>query len=123
MKRVLAVSAIAVSLSLIALAAAAPPLPGKRIARATGSGAFAIAVAHGQVTTPKALYAKLTGKVGDATVLVDCIEGLEPTPITYARPRAGLFRFAVKPEGADICHVTATVSGRGKIVAELRAVR
>jgi len=121
MRRVIGVVAIAVALASTAVAAAT--LPGKRIARATGSGAFAIAVAHGQVNTPKALYAKLTGKIGDATVLVDCIEGLESTPITYIPPRAGLFRFAVKPEGADICHVTATVSGRGKIVAELRAAR
>jgi hypothetical protein len=75
------------------------------------------------VNTPKLLYAKLTGKVGDGTVLVDCLVGTESTPITYVRPRAGLFRFAVKPEGADICHVTATIAGRGKIVAELRAVR
>ena len=88
-----------------------------------GSGPFAIAVAHGQVNTPGALYAKLSGKVGDATVLVDCLVGTESTQITYHRPRAALFRFPVKPAGADICHVTATVSGRGKIVAELRAVR
>ena len=108
---------------LLALPAGAATLPGKRIAIARGSGPFAIAVAHGQVNTPKALYAKLSGKVGDATVLVDCLVGTESTPITYHRPRASLFRFPVKPANADICHVTATVSGRGKIVAELRAVR
>ena len=108
---------------LLALPAGAATLPGKRIAIARGSGPFAIAVAHGQVNTPKALYAKLSGKVGDATVLVDCLVGTESTPITYHRPRASLFRFPVKPANADICHVTATVSGHGKIVAELRAVR
>jgi hypothetical protein len=74
------------------------------------------------VATPKTLYAKLGGKVGDATVLVECLVGTESTSITYHRPRAALFRFPVKPAGADICHVTATVSGSGKIVAELRAV-
>jgi len=120
MKRVLGVVAIALVLASTLTAAT---LPGRRIAIASGSGAFAIAVAHGQVNTPKALYARLTGKIGSATVLVECLEGLESTPITYDRPRPGLFRFAVKPAGADICHVTATVSGRGKIVAELRAVR
>jgi hypothetical protein len=75
------------------------------------------------VNTPTALYARLTGKIGDATVLVECLVGTEPTPITYHRTRAGLFRFPIKLAGADICHVTATASGRGKIVAELRAVR
>jgi hypothetical protein len=35
--------------------------------------------------------------------------------------RPGLYRFPVKPAPSDICHVTATVSGRGKIVAEVRA--
>ena len=55
-------------------------------------------------------------------MLVDCLVGTESTPNTYSRPRAGLFRFPVKPANADICHVTATISGRGKIVAELRAV-
>ena len=47
--------------------------------------------------TPKALYAKLTGKIGDGSVLVDCLVGTESTPNTYVRPRAGLFRFPVKP--------------------------
>jgi hypothetical protein len=108
---------------LLALPAGAATLPGKRIAIARDSGPFAIAVAHGQVAAPKALYARLSGKVGDATVLVDCLVGTESTPITYHRPRAALFRFPVEPTHADICHVTATVSGRGKIVAELRAVR
>jgi hypothetical protein len=127
MRRVPVAAAIVLVFAAIVLVfaatAIAAPVPGKRIARATGSGAFAIAVAHGQVSTPKALYARLSGTISDATVLVECIEGLESTPITYDRPRAGLFRFAVKPAGADICHVTATVSGRGKIVVELRAVR
>jgi hypothetical protein len=120
MKRALGVSAIAVMLA--STVSAAPP-PGKRIALARGSGAFAIAVAHGQVKTPRALYAKLSGKIGDGSVLVDCLVGTESTPNTYVRPRAGLFRFPVKPAAADICHVTATISGHGKIVAELRAVR
>jgi hypothetical protein len=117
-----ALGAAAITLVLVSTVVAAA-MPGKRIARATGSGAFALAIAHGQVKTPKALYAKLSGKIGDGTVLVDCLVGTKSTPITYLRPRAGLFRFAVKPAGADICHVTATISGRGKIVAELRAVR
>ena len=120
MKRALTAAAIAVVLASTVTAAT---LPGKRIAIARGSGPFALAIAHGQVNTPKALYAKLTGKVGDATVLVDCLVGTESTPITYHRPRAALFRFPVKPAEAEICHVTATVTGRGKIVAELRAVR
>jgi hypothetical protein len=120
MMRALGAAAIAV---VLASTVAAAPLPGKRIARATGSGPFAIAVAHGQVDTPTALYAKLTGKIGEGTVLVDCIEGIESTQFTYVRSRAALFRFPVKPEGADICHVTATISGRGKIAAELRAIR
>ena len=120
MRRVLGAAAIAV---LLASTVTAATLPGKRIARATGSGAFAIAVAHGQVNTPRALYAKLTGRIGDGSVLVDCLVGTESTPATYVRARAGLFRFPVKPVGADICHVTATISGRGKIVAELRATR
>jgi hypothetical protein len=114
--------AIACTLALSASAATAT-LPGKRIAIARASGPFALAIAHGQVNSPKALYAKLSGKVGDATVLVDCLVGIESTQNTYHRPRAALFRFPVKPADADICHVTATVSGRGKIVAELRAVR
>jgi hypothetical protein len=120
MRRVLGTLAVAV---VLVSTVGAATLPGKRIARASGSGAFAIAVAHGQVNTPKALYAKLTGRIGDGTVLVDCLVGTESTPTTYVRPRAGLFRFAVKPAGANVCHVTATISGRGKIVAELRAVR
>jgi hypothetical protein len=120
MRRVLGSAAIAV---VLASSVAATTLPGKRIAIARGSGPFAIAVAHGQVNAPKALYAKLSGKVGDATVLVDCLVGTESTPTTYRRPRAAFFRFPVKPAAADICHVTATVLGRGKIVAELRAVR
>jgi hypothetical protein len=117
-----AVAAAGVALVLASTVAAAP-LPGKRIAIARASGPFAIAVAHGQVNRPTALYAKLSGKVGDASVLVDCLVGTESTPSTYQRPRAALFRFPVKPANADICHVTATVSGSGKIVAELRAVR
>jgi hypothetical protein len=120
MKRVLGTLALAV---VLVSAVTAATLPGKRIAIARASGPFAIAVAHGQVNTPKVLYAKLGGKVGDATVLIDCLVGTESTPITYHRPRAALFRFPVKPAGADVCHVTATVSGSGKIVAELRAVR
>jgi hypothetical protein len=120
MTRALVAAAIA---AVLASTVAAAPLPGKRIARATGSGSFAIAVAHGQVNTPTALYAKLSGKIGDGSVLVDCIEGIESTQVTYIRARPALFRFPVKPEGADICHVTATISGRGKIVAELRAIR
>jgi hypothetical protein len=120
MKRALGAAVVA---ALLACPVTAAPLPGKRIALAKGSGAFAIAVAHGQVNTPKAIYAKLSGKIGDGSVLVDCLVGTESTPNTYLRPRAGLFRFPVKPAGADICHVTATISGHGKIVAELRAVR
>ena len=120
MRRALGAAAIAV---VLASAVTAATLPGKRIAIARGSGQFAIAVAHGQVNTPKTLYAKLSGKVGVATVLVDCLVDTESTPITYHRPRAALFRFPVKPAGAEICHVTATGSGHGKIVAELRAVR
>ena len=120
MRRVVAAAIVAVAL---ASTVAAAPLPGKRIAIARGSGPFALAIAHGQVNTPKALYAKLSGRIGDATVLVDCLVGTESTPITYHRPRASLFRFPVKPADADICHVTATVTGQGKIVAELRAVR
>jgi hypothetical protein len=118
--RVLAAVVVA---AVVVSAVGAATLPGKRIALARGTGTFAIAVAHGQVDTPKALYAKLSGTIGDGSVLVDCIEGIESTPVTYVRSRAGLFRFAVKPVGADVCHVTATISGRGKIVAELRAVR
>ena len=120
MRRV--VGTLVVAVVLVSTVGAAT-LPGKRIALAKGSGAFALAIAHGQVSSPKALYAKLTGKIGDGTVLVDCLVGTESTPTTYVRPRAGLFRFAVKPAGADICHVTATISGRGRIVAELRAAR
>ena len=76
MKRALGAAAIAVVLASTVTAAT---LPGKRIAIARASGPFAIAVAHGQVNTPKALYAKLTGKVGDASVLVDCLVGTEST--------------------------------------------
>ena len=120
MRRVLGTLAVA---ALLASTVTAATLPGKRIALAKSSGAFALAIAHGQVNTPKALYAKLSGMIGDGSVLVDCLVGIDSTPITYVRSRAGLFRFPVKPTDADICHVTATISGRGKLVAELRAVR
>ena len=49
-------------------------------------------------------------------MLVDCLVGTEVDTITYHRPRA-LFR-SVKPAEAEICHVTATVTGRGKIVGD-----
>ena len=120
MRRVLGTLVIAV---VLVSTVGAATLPGKRIALAKSSGAFALAIAHVQVNTPKALYAKLSGQIGDGTVLIDCLVGTESTQNTYRRTRAALFRFPVKPTGADICHVTATISGRGKIVAELRVVR
>jgi hypothetical protein len=113
----------AIALVLAAPTAARTKLPGTVIARATGNGAYAIAVAHGQVERPKALYARFTGRLSEATVLVECLTGGEPTAVTSLRRRPGLFRFPVKPVDAEICHVTATLSGTGRIVAELRAVR
>ncbi len=98
-------------------------LPGFVIARSKASGQNALVVAHGQVDQPTALYVRLTGKVKEATVLVECLVGEESTPRTFERKRAALYRFAVVPDGADVCHVTATVFGKGRLVAELRAVR
>jgi hypothetical protein len=98
-------------------------LPGFVIARGKASAKNALVVAHGQVDRPKVLYARFTGKVKEGSVLVECLVGGEPTTRTYARNRAALFRFPVVPLPADVCHVTATISGRGPLVAELRAVR
>jgi hypothetical protein len=113
--------ALAIAALVLASSVAAATLPGKRIAIARGSGPFALAVAHGQINKPTGLWARLTGKVGEASVLVECLVGTEPTTVTYVKRRPGLYRFPVKPAPSDICHVTATVSGRGKIVAEVRA--
>ena len=101
---------------------AAAKLPGRAIARATGSGPSAIAVAHGQVDHPLALYARLAGKVATASILIECLVGKEATPRSYERRRPGLYRLAVIPADAEICHVTVTAYGRGRIVAEARAV-
>jgi hypothetical protein len=114
--------ALAIILALAATAYGAKP-PGTVVARKAATGSFAIAVAHGQVARPKALYARFIGKVTLATILVECLVGSESTSTTYKRPRAGLYRFAVKPAEADVCHVTATLYGSGRIVAEIRAVR
>lgn len=113
---------VAALMSLAAPLDAATTLPGRPIARSTGSGASALAVAHGQVDRPRALYARLTGKVTTASILVECLVGTEATPRTYERRHAGLYRFPVAPAGADVCHVTVTAYGRGRIVAEARAV-
>lgn len=110
------------ALSLAVSLHAATKLPGRPIARATGSGASALAVAHGQVDRPLALYGRLTGKVTTASILVECLVGTEATPRTYERRRAGLYRLPVVPAGADVCHVTVTAYGRGRIVVEARAV-
>ena len=117
--------ALLVALSFTVTAATLPgaKLPGFVIARSKASGKSALVVAHGQVDRPTALYARLSGKVTQATILVECLVGEESTPKTYERRRAALYRFAVIPDSADVCHVTATVSGRGPIVAELRATR
>jgi hypothetical protein len=118
MKRALGAALVAL---VLASTVAAASLPGKRIALARGSGPFALAVAHGQINAPQALWARLVGKVGEASILVECLVGTEPTTLTYVKRRAGLFRFPVKPAPADICHVTVTLNGRGKILAEVRA--
>jgi len=96
-------------------------LPGKVIAKAAAKGPFAIAVAHGQIDGPAALWARLVGRVGEASVRVECLVGTESTSVTYTRHRAGLYRFPVKPAPSDICHITVTLAGRGKVLAEVRA--
>ena len=113
----------ALVLAATAAASQSPKLPGFVIARSKASGKNALVVAHGQVDRPTALYARLTGKVKEATILVECLVGQESTPRTFERRRAALYRFTVVPDGADVCHVTATVFGKGPLVAELRAVR
>jgi len=110
-------------LATTATASEGAKLPGFVIARGKASGKNALVVAHGQVDRPRALYVRLAGKVKEATVLVECLVGEESTPRTFERKRAALYRFAVVPDGADVCHVTATVFGKGPLVAELRAVR
>ncbi len=119
MQRVLGTLVLALALGVTSSSSAV--LPGKIIARATGKGPFAFAVAHGQIDRPTGLWARLVGKVGEASVLVECLVGTEPTTVTYTRQRAGLYRFPVEPATADICHVTVTLNGRGKILAEVRA--
>lgn len=118
-----AIALVALSFAVTAATSPGAKLPGFVIARSKASGKNALVVAHGQVDSPTALYARLTGKVQEATILVECLVGQESTPKSYERRRAALYRFAVLPAGADVCHVTATVSGKGPIVAELRATR
>jgi hypothetical protein len=122
MARLVATLAMALT-ALASLPVGAATPPGKVIARAKGSGSYAIAVAHGQVDQPRALYARFTGKIGEATTLVECLTGIEATSKTYGRRSAGTQRLPVKPAGSDTCHVTATAYGSGRIVAEIRAVR
>ena len=119
MQRAIGTLVLALALGFASSTGAA--LPGKVIAKAKGSGPFAIAVAHGQIDRPTALWARLVGKVGEASVLVECLVGTEPTTVTYVKRRAGLYRFPVKPAPSDICHVTVTLNGRGKILVEVRA--
>jgi hypothetical protein len=116
----LAATTVAASISGVTSSA---KLPGFVIARGKASAKNALVVAHGQVDQPKALYARFTGKVKEGSVLVECLVGGEPTTRMYVRNRAALFRFPVVPLPADVCHVTATISGRGPLLAELRAVR
>ena len=119
MQRVL--GTLIVALAIGAASSSGAALPGKVIAKATAKGPFALAVAHGQVERPTGIWARLVGKVGEATVLVECLVGTEPTTVTYTKRRAGLYRFPVKPAPSHICHVTVTLNGRGKILAEVRA--
>ena len=119
MHRVLGTLVVALAIAVASSSSAA--LPGKVIARATGKGPFALAVAHGQIERPTGLWARLVGRVGEASVLVECLVGTAPTTMTYTRRRAGLHRFPVRPAPSDICHVTITLNGRGKILAEVRA--
>ena len=119
MQRVLGTLVVALAIGVTSTSGAA--LPGKVIAKAAAKGPFAIAVAHGQIDRPAALWARLVGRVGEASVLVECLVGTESTSVTYTRRRAGLYRFPVKPAPSDICHITVTLAGRGKVLAEVRA--
>lgn len=119
MQRVLGMLVVALAIGVTSSVGAA--LPGKVIAKATARGPFALAVAHGQIDRPTGLWARLVGRVGEASVLVECLVGTESTAVTYTKRRAGLYRFPVKPASSDICHITVTLNGRGKILAEVRA--
>jgi hypothetical protein len=121
MKPVLFLAAIVIAFAASSSAATKPP--GTVVAKRADTGSFAIAVAHGQVARPKALYVRAIGKVTLATILVECLAGGEPTGATYVRRRAGLHPVPVKPKDAALCHVTATIYGSGRIVAEIRVVR
>jgi len=122
-RRVAALLAASIIALAIAGATSGAKYPGFVIARGKSPAKNALVVAHGQVDNPHVLYARFTGKVREGSVLVECLVGGEPTTRTYVRNRAALFRFPVVPLPSDVCHVTATVSGRGPLLAELRAVR
>ena len=117
--RVLGTLVVALAIGVASSSGAA--LPGTVIAKATARGPFALAVAHGQVDRPTGLWTRLVGKVEEASVLVECLVGTDATAVTYTKRRPGLYRFPVKPAPSDICHITVTLNGRGKILAEVRA--
>ena len=116
-----ALGTLVVALAIGVASSTSATLPGKVIAKAAAKGPFAIAVAHGRINRPTGLWARLVGRVGEASVLVECLVGTKPTTVTYTRRGAGLYRFPVKPAPSDICHITVTLNGRGKILAEVRA--
>lgn len=122
-QKVAALLVTLISAAAIAGTSSSARLPGFVIARGKASGKSALVVAHGRADNPRVLYARLTGNVKERSVLVECLVGSEPTTRTYTRNRAALFRFTVVPLPSDVCHMTATVSGRGPLVVELRAVR
>jgi hypothetical protein len=118
---VVAVAALAVC--TVPVVSGAAGLPGIVVAHKSVSGSLAVTAVTAAVPRPQGLWVRLVGKVTTGTAVVACTRGSSISSNAYPYRAAGLYRVPVRPTGAEICDVVASVGGSGRVTVEIRAAR